>query len=214
MSRIFRRRLSVSQADNRKSKIQNRKWAGLVAFVVALVVAVAVVQAQQPLKVARIGFLDGSTASGSAGLLDTFRQEMRRLGWIEGKNITIEYRYAEQKPERLAELAADLVRRKVDLIVATGGTPLVAKKATSTIPIVTTASTDPVGGVWLSVWDGRRQCHRALGFSERAKHQNAGGTEGRGPQTLASWTSADADRRPMERDQACGCGTEAQTGGD
>jgi ABC-type uncharacterized transport system substrate-binding protein len=145
MSRIFRRRLSVSQADNRKSKIQNRKWAGLVAFVVALVVAVAVVQAQQPLKVARIGFLDGSTASGSAGLLDTFRQEMRRLGWIEGKNITIEYRYAEQKPERLAELAADLVRRKVDLIVATGGTPLVAKKATSTIPIVTTASTDPVG---------------------------------------------------------------------
>ena len=65
-----------------------------------------------------------------AVLVDAFRQEMRKLGWIEGKNITIEYRFAEQKPERLAELAADLVRLKVDLIVATGGTPLVAKKAT------------------------------------------------------------------------------------
>ena len=86
--------------------------------------------AQQTGKIFRIGFLDGSTASGSAGLVDTFRQEMRKLGWIEGKNITIEYRFAEQKPERLPELAADLVRLKVDLIVATGGTPLAAKKAT------------------------------------------------------------------------------------
>jgi putative ABC transport system substrate-binding protein len=74
------------------------------------------------------------------------RQELGKLGWIEGKNITIEYRFAEQKPERLPELAAHLVRLKVDLIVASGGpTPLAAKKATSTIPIVMTNSTDPVG---------------------------------------------------------------------
>ena len=103
-------------------------------------------EAQQPGKVPRIGFLDNSTASGMAVLLDAFRQELSKLGWIEGKNITIEYRFAEQTPERLPELAADLVRLKVDLIVASGGnTPLAAKKATSTISIVMTQSTDPVG---------------------------------------------------------------------
>jgi putative ABC transport system substrate-binding protein len=78
--------------------------------------------------------------------LEVFWQEMRKLGWIEGKNITIEYRFAEQKLERLPELAADLVRLKVDLIVTSGGpTPLAAKGATSTIPIVMTISVDPRG---------------------------------------------------------------------
>jgi hypothetical protein len=74
-------------------------------------------QAQQPGKIARIGFLDPSTASSMAGLLEVFRQELRKLGWIEGKNITIEYRFSEQKNERLPELAAELARLKVDLIV-------------------------------------------------------------------------------------------------
>src|SRR5262245_25321977 len=102
--------------------------------------------AQQPGKIFRIGFLDNSTASGGVVLVDAFRQELSKLGWIEGKNITIEYRFAEQKNERLHELAAELVRLKVDLIVTSGGpTPLAAKKATSTIPIVMTTSTDPVG---------------------------------------------------------------------
>jgi len=78
--------------------------------------------------------------------VDAFRQELSKLGWIEGKNITIEYRFAEQRSERLPELAAELVRLKVDLIVTSGGpTPLAAKKATSTIPIVMTNSVDPVG---------------------------------------------------------------------
>ena len=107
---------------------------------------VSLAEAQQTGKVARIGFLDNSTASGMAGLVEAFRQELSKLGWIEGKNITIEYRFAEQKPERLPELAADLVRLKVDLIVASGGpTPLAANGATTTIPIVMTTSTDPVG---------------------------------------------------------------------
>jgi len=102
--------------------------------------------AQQPVKIFRIGFLDPSTASGMAGLLEAFRQELAKLGWIEGKNITIEYRFAEQMSERLPELAAELVRLKVDLIVTSGGpTPLAAKKATITIPIVMTNSVDPVG---------------------------------------------------------------------
>jgi putative ABC transport system substrate-binding protein len=104
------------------------------------------VHAQQAGKMLRIGFLDPSTASGSAVLLEAFRQEMTKLGWIEGKNITIEYRFADQKPERLPELAADLVSLKVDLIV-TVNTPsaLAAKKATTSIPIVMANAADPVG---------------------------------------------------------------------
>jgi putative ABC transport system substrate-binding protein len=104
------------------------------------------VEAQQSGKVARIGFLDPSTASGSAGLLEAFRREMRKLDWIEGKNFTTEYRFAEQKPERLPELAAELVRLKVDLILVSGTPPaLAAKKATTTIPIVMASPADPVG---------------------------------------------------------------------
>src|SRR5215470_17613541 len=109
----------------------SRFLAGLI-----MVALCAAAEAQQTRKVARIGFLDPSTASGMAGLLEAFQQELSKLGWIEGKNITIEYRFAEQKSERLPELAAELVRLKVDLIVTSGGpTPLAAKKATSTIPI-------------------------------------------------------------------------------
>jgi len=117
-----------------------------ILFVVLLFALGVTVEAQQPTKVHRIGFLDPSTASGMAGLLEAFRQELSKLGWIEGKNITIEYRFAEQKPERLSEIAADLVRLKVDLIVATGGPPaLAAKKVTTTIPIVMATAGDPVG---------------------------------------------------------------------
>jgi putative tryptophan/tyrosine transport system substrate-binding protein len=102
--------------------------------------------AQQPGKVARIGLLDVSTAARSAVLVEVFRQELNKLGWIEGKNIAFDYRFAEQKPERLPELAAELVHLKVDLIVVTSGPPaLAAKGATTTIPIVMTSTTDPVG---------------------------------------------------------------------
>src|SRR5215831_19275012 len=102
--------------------------------------------AQQGGKVFRIGFLDNSTASGSAVVVDAFRREMSKLGWIEGKNIIIESRFADQNLERLPELAADLVRLKVDLIVVTSTPPgLAAKKATTAIPIVFTSGADPVG---------------------------------------------------------------------
>ena len=116
------------------------------AALVALLCGSCSAEAQQPKKVSRIGFLDPSTAFGMAGLLEAFRQELSKLGWIEGKTITIEYRFAEQESERLPELAAELVRLKVGVIVTSGGsTPLAAKKATSTIPIVMTNSVDPVG---------------------------------------------------------------------
>src|SRR5687768_9259529 len=106
----------------------------------------ATIQAQQPTKILRIGYLDPSTASGSAVLVDAFRQELSKLGRIEGKNITIEYRFGENKgTARLPELAADLLRLKVDLIVVTD-TPaaLAAKSATTTIPIVMVSVGDPV----------------------------------------------------------------------
>ena len=77
--------------------------------------------AQQTGKYFRIGFLDRSNASGSALVIDAFRQEISKLGWIEGKNIIIEYRFAEGKTERLSELAVELVRLKVNLIVVSGG---------------------------------------------------------------------------------------------
>jgi len=96
-------------------------------------------------KIFRIGYLDASTASGSAVLVDAFRQELSKLGWIEGKNITIEYRFGDGKSKRRPELAADLVRLKVDLIVVTDTpTSLAVKSATSTIPIVMVSVGDPV----------------------------------------------------------------------
>ena len=117
----------------------------LLALCSLLLAPCSAVRGQQTGKVPRIGFLDGSTASGSAVLLEAFRQELNRLGWIEGKNITIEYRFGEQKSELLPELAADLVRLKVDLIVVAATPPaLAAKKATTTIPIVMANAGDPV----------------------------------------------------------------------
>jgi putative ABC transport system substrate-binding protein len=121
-------------------KITRRAFCSmLLAFPVAA-------RAQPTGKLFRIGFLDGGTAAGMAGLLEAFRQELSKLGWIEGKNFTIEYRFGEGKPERRPELAADLVRLKVDLIVVTGtAVALAAKKATDTIPILMVNAGDPVG---------------------------------------------------------------------
>jgi putative ABC transport system substrate-binding protein len=123
--------------------MRRKIFLGLLATVLLMT---ASAEAQQTEKVARIGFLDVSTASGSAALVDAFRQELSKLGWIEGKNITLEYRFAEQKSEPLPERAADLVRLKVDLIVTTSGpSALAAKKATTSIPIVMANAGDPVG---------------------------------------------------------------------
>jgi ABC-type uncharacterized transport system substrate-binding protein len=103
--------------------------------------------AQQPGKIHRIGYLDGGTASGMATvLLNAFRHELGKLGWVEGKNIAIEYRFAENKGrERFPELAAELVRIKVDLIVVNSvASASAAKSATTSIPIVMAAGSDPV----------------------------------------------------------------------
>ncbi len=102
-------------------------------------------EAQQPGKVPRMGFLSPFSPSATAIWLQAFRQGLHDLGWVEGKNISVEYRYAEGRNDRLPDLAADLVRLKVDIIV-TAVTPdaLAAKNATRTIPIVMAAAGDPV----------------------------------------------------------------------
>jgi putative tryptophan/tyrosine transport system substrate-binding protein len=136
------------KTGNKHAAIANNKKTTLFILVLfAMLFALCgSVDAQQTGKVPRIGFLDSSTASSMAALLDAFRRELRKLGWINGKNIIIEYRFAEQKPERLPELAADLVRLKVDLIVIAGtAAALAAKNATTTIPIVMANAGDPVG---------------------------------------------------------------------
>jgi putative tryptophan/tyrosine transport system substrate-binding protein len=109
------------------------------------------VDAQQPKKVPRIGFLSATSPSAIAARVEAFRRGLRELGYVEGKNIVIEWRYAEGKLDRLSELAAELVRRKVDVIVSAGPPPTrTAKEATATIPIVMAFDTDPVGNKFVA----------------------------------------------------------------
>src|SRR6266498_2632979 len=129
---------------SRRKQMHRRILRCLLATI--LLTTASLANAQQTGKVFRIGFLDASTAAGSAVLVDVFRQELNKLGWIEGKTVTIAYRFADQKSERLPELAVDLVRLKVDLIVVGGPAPAItAKEATTTIPIVMANVGDPVG---------------------------------------------------------------------
>jgi putative ABC transport system substrate-binding protein len=102
--------------------------------------------AQQTKKVPRIGFLTATSASSQVPRLEAFRQGLKDLGYFEGNNITIEYRFAEEKLDRVPSLAAELVNLKVDIIVTGGGTSTrAAKQATVTIPIVMGFDNDPVG---------------------------------------------------------------------
>src|SRR5207244_3954062 len=132
--------------NNRKSKIQKLKWlwVSIIAFV--LVVTGTVAQAQQPTKIPRIGFLTASSPSVISARLEAFRQGLRELGYVEGKNTVVEDRYAEEKIDRLRALAAEFVRLKVDIIVSAGPqSTRAAKEATVTIPIVMAFDFDPVG---------------------------------------------------------------------
>jgi ABC-type uncharacterized transport system substrate-binding protein len=103
-------------------------------------------EAQQSKKVPRIGFLSGASSSALSARIEAFRQGLRELGYVEGKNIVIEWRYAEGKVDRVPALVAELVRLKVDVIVSAGPAPTrSAKQATVTIPIVMAFDEDPVG---------------------------------------------------------------------
>src|SRR5713226_5732355 len=146
MNRTNPPRFLDSQFDNRKSKIQNLKWVGLFAIALTFVFGGAVAEAQQPTKIPRIGFLGATSLSATSARIEAFRHGLPELGYVEGKNIVIEYRWAEGKIERLPDLAAELVRLKVDVIVTSSAAPTrAAKEATTTIPIVMGFDNDPVG---------------------------------------------------------------------
>src|SRR3972149_1526871 len=153
MDKTFWIRSLDFRSDNRKSKtcpepcrrIQNLKWAWFFAILVFLVACGGRAEAQQPGKVHRIGFLSSASPSLHASRLDALLQGLRELGYVERRNIIMEYRYAEGKLDRLPNLAAELVRLNLDLIVV-GGTrvAVAAKQATSTIPIVVGGAGDLV----------------------------------------------------------------------
>jgi putative tryptophan/tyrosine transport system substrate-binding protein len=116
-----------------------------------LFVSVNPANAQQSTKVSRIGYLSAASVSAIPERINAFRQGLRELGYLDGKNIIVEYRWAEGKLDRLPALAAELVRLKVDIIVTSGPTNTrAAKAATSTIPIVMTNDSDPVATGFIS----------------------------------------------------------------
>jgi putative ABC transport system substrate-binding protein len=127
------------------SMITRAALAAVLAF--GLFAAPRATDGQEPGKVPRVGSLAPRNRSDGAPFLDAFRQGLRELGWVEGKNIVIEYRWAEGRSERLLDLAAELVRLNVDVILAANTSAVVAaKSATSTIPIVmAVGGSDPVG---------------------------------------------------------------------
>jgi len=125
------------------------KRAAVPSILVAVVLLAlgVTVEAQQPKKVPRIGYLSAQDSAREFARAEAIRHALRELGYIEGQNIAIEYRYGEGKLDRFSELAAELVRLKVDIIVAAGGNRLVraAKNSTKTIPIVMVGiGADPV----------------------------------------------------------------------
>jgi ABC-type uncharacterized transport system substrate-binding protein len=117
----------------------------------ALLLALGVSAQAQPAEIPRIGYLTGATPDGQSARIEAFRHGLRELGYVEGKNIVIEYRYAEEKRDRLPALAAELVRLKVDVIITGGGgMTRAAKEATKTIPIVMTQDGDPVANGFIA----------------------------------------------------------------
>lgn len=132
---------------NRKSKIQNRKWVGIFAIVLTFIFGVVDTRAQQPTKkTPRVGFLDPTSRAVSNARIEAFQQGLRKFGYIDGKNIAIDYRFADGKSEPLHNFANELVRLNVDIIV-TRAIPgaLAAKQATTKIPIVFVGVADAVG---------------------------------------------------------------------
>jgi putative tryptophan/tyrosine transport system substrate-binding protein len=132
----------VSRGESREKHMKRKIT--VLALSALLFALCASAEAQQPAKTPRIGFLVDGTPATHAARIEAFRQGLFELGYIEGKNIAIEYRWVAGKFERLPDLAAELVRLKVDVIVASSGSIQVAKNATKTIPIVMATSGDPV----------------------------------------------------------------------
>ena len=137
----------VSSVEWTRAKKNMKRKITVLALCAMLFALCVSAEAQQPKKVPRIGYLSASDPASESARSEAIRLALRELGYIEGQNIAIEYRYAEGKRDRLPELAAELVRLKVDIIVVAGGDTAIraAKNATKTIPIVMVgAGADPV----------------------------------------------------------------------
>jgi hypothetical protein len=133
---------------------------GLLGLLVVLMVATEV-SAQAPRRIARVGILNYAAAQDAR--VSEFRDGLRELGYVEGQNLAITYRWADGRLDRLAELAAELVRSNVDVIIAIGPAVWAAKRTTRTVPIVIAFSGDPVGnGVVSNLRAARRKHHRLL----------------------------------------------------
>jgi putative tryptophan/tyrosine transport system substrate-binding protein len=136
---VFNRK-SKTCTEQRRS-IRNRKLAGIVAFIVTLALCGVVVEAHQPGKIPRIGFVAGREGPSVRG----FQRRLRDLGYIEGKNISVEYRYAESNLDRIPTLINELVQLEVDMLVVTTLVGIrAAKQATKTIPVIMVTTQDPV----------------------------------------------------------------------
>ena len=139
------KRVSCSYSANPKSAIQNQKWVGLFAIVVAFAVCGVRVEAQQPKKVPRLGFIGASSSSTAGQWLEAFRHGLRDLGYVEGKNIAIEVRWAEGSAERFPPLIDELIHLKVDvMVISAAAGARAAKNARITTPVVFAAVTDPL----------------------------------------------------------------------
>jgi putative ABC transport system substrate-binding protein len=147
MTKGYQTRFRWFRSDNLKSKIGNLKWLGLSVIALVLVVTGAVAQAQHPKKIPRIGVLIPTTSSASSQRIEALQQGLRELGYVDGTNINIEYRYADGKTDRLAAMAAELLGLKVDIILAANNNVARSVSAlTKTVPIVLLSGSDPIVG--------------------------------------------------------------------
>jgi ABC-type uncharacterized transport system substrate-binding protein len=170
-------RFVFSCSENRQSKIVNLKGLGLSVTVFVLLVVGAVTHAQQPTKTPRVAFLGTASAYLVADRVDAFRKGLRELGYLDGQNILLEYRFGEGKSDEVTSLAMELARSKVDVIVTAGPAAIrSAKQATATIPIVMGNEGDRVGFCCepCPTW---RKYHWTLSSFSRDKRQTAGDSE-------------------------------------
>ena len=152
MAEIFCRQFLNSRAVNRKSETRNLKFRVLALNALFLAVCFSV-QAQQPAKVWKIGVLVSTSRVLNASREDNLWQGLRQLGYVDGKNVVMEYRYADGQLDRLPRLASELVGLHVDILVVSGTRAAVAaKQATATIPIVPS----PTAAGWLSEFSDDR----------------------------------------------------------
>ncbi len=221
MTEKFRTAMLWLRSDNLKAvprtKIGNRKWAGLLAFVIAFAMCGAAAQAQQPTKIPRIGYLSAGNRSAQSARIDAFVEGLRELGYVEGKSIVIEWRWAEGKFDRVPDLVAEMVRLKVDVIVSAGpAATRAAKEGTSTIPIVMAQDTDPVGTRVRSqpgaAW---RKHHWVVLTFAGAKRQTTGASKGDLFLNYLAWRSSDiprnqANAQRLKRGGTCGKGVRSE----